>query len=216
MSVYQLCYHEGLGGRSIGIQLLLLDAGIKYDMIPVVQGGRDRVLGENGGFPVFAPPALVSGDFTLGQSPAICYYLGQKHGYVPNNPEVAAHCMQIILDSADIFSESAKARNELDRGSKYVAAGGRLSQWMEHLNKIFNFYSGNFICGENISAADFMLLQAFIVNDYLFGAHNIASITPDSLKQWKSAMFSRPSLAAYIALGDNILFPSMKYIDTKL
>jgi hypothetical protein len=79
---YLIVYHSSLGFRASPIQMLLLDAGVEFEMREP-EWGEDRVVAGNPGLPVFAPPVLRKGDFVLSQTCAIMNYLGSIHGYTP-------------------------------------------------------------------------------------------------------------------------------------
>ena len=77
---YKLVYHSKLGFRAAPIQMLLLDAGVDFEMVEP-HWGADRVIENNPGMPSFAPPSLRVGDVTVAQTPAILKYLGRVLGY---------------------------------------------------------------------------------------------------------------------------------------
>ena len=97
-NVYQLVYHSHLGFRIAAVQHLLLEAGVSFVMEEPEWGEDFRVVANNPGTPVFAPPVIRKGDFTLSQSAAIMHYLGSAHGFLPTDAEQAATCLQLVLD----------------------------------------------------------------------------------------------------------------------
>jgi hypothetical protein len=96
---YLIVYHSRLGFRASPIQMLLLDAGVEFEMREP-EWGEDRVVAGNPGLPVFAPPVLRKGDFVLSQTCAIMNYLGSIHGYTPTGrvplPLSASCCVCVM------------------------------------------------------------------------------------------------------------------------
>ncbi len=81
-------------GRAEFIRLLFELVGVPY--LEKGKEGRDVVIsmmhrsGKNPGLPLFAPPIIKKGDFTLYQTPTIMRYLGKEFGLYPKTKEAEA------------------------------------------------------------------------------------------------------------------------------
>ena len=88
--MYTLLYWSTIQGRGEFVRLVLEHAGAAYQdlaRLPADQGGGDEAVsahlyGKGPGQPSFAPPILLDGEFKLGQMPAICAYLAERHDLV--------------------------------------------------------------------------------------------------------------------------------------
>ena len=87
----QLVYHAGFTGRADAPMLLLEDAGVPYSLLRDVKGYCSSRGGgdQNKGYPAFAAPALIDGDFTLAQTTAI---MGEQ-----GNATAIEHAVTLIL-----------------------------------------------------------------------------------------------------------------------
>jgi glutathione S-transferase len=215
--VLKLVYHNALGFRAAPIQLLLFDAGAKFEMVEPYWGGDHRVVEANPGMPAFAPPALCVGDVTIAQTPAILNYLGDTFGYGPDGGAIdrAAH-LQLLLDIGDVTSELfAEVRKSPEAKAKFGQAedGGRLKNWLQHLAKAYTRRTGGkgFLFVESRpTASDFFLLVALESFDFCYGPALLADILPGEFRPWRERMQARPSFAAYQRQAKPILFESMK------
>lgn len=213
MATYDLYYHPGFGGRALAARMLMADAGVTFNLLPVIHDGKDKVVGENCGCPVFAPPVLKKGDFVLSQSGVIVHYLGTQHGYVPSTPEGSAQCMQLIEDSSDIAAEGFRAKSGPDGGEAFAAPGGRLSSWLTHMSKVLEKHaSGDGYLLGAVSAADFQFLSTLVQCDWCLGEENMAALLPENLKTWKATMMARRGPTEWAALNEPALFPKLKYV----
>jgi glutathione S-transferase len=213
---YQVVYHAALAFRAAPIQMLLLDAKIDFTMVEPTWG-EDRVIENNAGnHTVFAPPVIRRGDFTLSQTSAIMHYLGERHGYSPSGgPEASATCLQVILDAGDVGAELFACAKDKEAKAKFASteSGGRLGNWLAHLNKIYSKSkaAGNaFLFGSVPTSADFMLLSTLESLDFAIGAPQVAELCPEGLTAWRVSMEARPFFEAYKAHAKPNLFPSMK------
>ena len=206
---YEIFYHKGFTGRSLPIIMLLKDVGVEYEVVPCVQDGPDRVVGNVQGYPVFAPPALKAGNFVLSQTSAILSYLGKKHGCAPSSDEDIAKCDQLTNDAADVTAEIFKASKSEDKGASFIAAGGRLAAWFSHFDKALTASSGPFFFGENPTYADFAFVPVFDLLQFYFD-DRFAPLVSETLTDWLSACCCRNSYMAIQASGEPILPESFK------
>jgi glutathione S-transferase len=217
--VLKLVYHNSLGFRAAPIQLLLLDAGVQFEMVEPFWGD-DRVVEANPGMPAFAPPALCIGDVTIAQTPAILEYLGETLDYgAPAEGgaiERAAH-LQLVLDIGDVTSELfVEVRKSAEAKAKFgqTEDGGRLKNWLNHLAKAYIRRTGGngflFLEGKP-TVADFFLLVALESFDFCYGREHIAGLMPSEFCAWRERMQARPSFEAYQQQAKPILFENMKH-----
>mmetsp|Transcript_29450 Transcript_29450/g.54509 ORF Transcript_29450/g.54509 Transcript_29450/m.54509 type:complete len:215 (-) Transcript_29450:146-790(-) len=198
--MYEIIYHKHLTFRSAPIEMMLLDAGISFTRVEP-QWAPNRVLGESPAGPCFAPPVLreTATDFCVSQFPAIMNYLGNVHGYgqSASGPKEEAVSLQVLLDVCDIGSELFKVGKDDEGKEIFVATGERLSTWFIHLDRMIAKRGGQFLLGDNITAADFALISLFDCLDFCLGADKVSAIVPDGLKACRSALETRPFYAAY-------------------
>lgn len=207
---YEVFYHPGFTGRSLPIQLLLQDAGVKYTMVPCVHDGADKVVGSAlGACPAFAPPAIKKGTFVLAQTTAILSYLGKKHGLAPTSDEAIATCDQLSADASDVVSEVFKHSKDEDKGAAFLAAGGRLAAWFAHFEKALGVTSGPFLFGETPTYADFNLLGLIDLLQFFY-EDRFAPLVSENMTNWLGACCCRNSYMAIQASGVPILPASMK------
>eukprot|EP01084_Bolivina_argentea_P199589 341493_1 len=101
---YELYYWKGIGGRGTPIRLCLAICGVTWT--EKFREGIDTVMGPNiNGFPNFAVPILKHGDIIISQTPAICVYVMEKYGFVPDDPLQRIYALQVTLTVADALSE---------------------------------------------------------------------------------------------------------------
>ncbi|MBS0451729.1 MAG: glutathione S-transferase [Proteobacteria bacterium] len=114
MAEYELHYWTGIQGRGEFVRLALEAAGAAYIDVarePEAQGGGDRALMRrlrhtSNPTPSFAPPFLVHGDFTIGQTAAILIYLGPRLGLVGKTEREVLWTHQLQLTIADMVAEA--------------------------------------------------------------------------------------------------------------
>jgi glutathione S-transferase len=87
----KLVYWDNFLGRCLSPALLLEDAGIDYEL-DRENVGKWTTSGGDGamnvaGYPCFAAPVLVDGDFTVAQTTAVLEYLGKVTGRIPADPK---------------------------------------------------------------------------------------------------------------------------------
>jgi NAD(P)-dependent dehydrogenase (short-subunit alcohol dehydrogenase family)/glutathione S-transferase len=218
---YTIVYHASLMFRAAPIQLLLLDAGVPFQMQEPTWS-PDRVV-QGRALPMFAPPVIIQGDFALAQTPAILNYLGAAHGYGVDcaDAKASATYLQTLLDIGDVTSELFDLAKDHQKKAAFAAPGGRLSNWLKHLGTVqakLGGGAGGFLCtADRPTAADFFLLSAFDTFDFALGAGATAAVTPEGLRELRARLEARPSYAAFKAQATvGALFPSMKAPSKKL
>jgi glutathione S-transferase len=121
---YELYYWPSIQGRGEFVRLALEEAGADY--IDVARDSRKGMramesLMKNGERPPFAPPFLKDGDFIIGQTAAILFYLGGKHDLAPKDEAGRLWTHQIQLTIADFVLEAHDTHHPIASGLYYEA-----------------------------------------------------------------------------------------------
>jgi glutathione S-transferase len=119
---YELYYWPSIQGRGEFVRLALEEAGADY-----IDVARDSKKGtaamqsfmENSERPPFAPPFLRDGDFIIGQTAAILFYLGGKHDLAPQDEAGRLWTHQIQLTIADFVLEAHDTHHPIASGLYY-------------------------------------------------------------------------------------------------
>ena len=118
--MYELYYWTGIPGRGEFVRLALEAAGAKYKDVARQQGdGVIEAIGERLKTPSFAPPFLIDGDFVVGQTAAILYYLGPTLNLVPRDLRQRLWAHQIQLTIADFVVEAHDTHHPVGSGLYY-------------------------------------------------------------------------------------------------
>ena len=211
-SMVTIVYHAGFTGRAEAAMLLCEDTGIEYNMH---RSAKDYCCsrgggGENKGFPAFACPALVDGDFTLAQTVAMVEYLGQKAGRIPKDPKQAANHLQLNCDAADLWAEGYKARRDNeDKGAGWIQPEGRCVAWLRKFEASLDHYPGEYAFSAEPSAAEYAWLNALRTMEFCYGESFTALLTP-AVKGFMDKMCARPKLATFLATAEPVLYDKVK------
>ncbi|MDM0038781.1 glutathione S-transferase [Variovorax sp. J22G21] len=124
---YQLHYWPTIQGRGEFVRLALEAAGVDYvDVareLPATGGGEAalmrRVRDPHNPFAPFAPPFLVHGDITVGQTAAILLYLGPRLHLVGESEEARIWTHQLQLTIADVVAEAHDTHHPVGIGLYY-------------------------------------------------------------------------------------------------
>src|ERR1700739_2443463 len=106
---YELYYWPSIQGRGEFVRLALEEAGLDYvDVVREAKNGMAAMEAfmEKSERPPFAPPFLKDGDFIIGQTAAILFYLGGKHDLAPKDEPGRLWTHQIQLTIADFVLEA--------------------------------------------------------------------------------------------------------------
>jgi len=204
--MYSLYYWPGLPGRGEFVRLVLEQAGVPYHDVGMAQGVepilamRDTVAG-------FAPPYLEDGEDVLAQVPAICLYLGQKHGLVPAEQFAQAKALQLFLSVMDVVGEVHDTHHPIDVALTYeaqkeaaslraaVLVNGRLARWMRYFVRAIE--SNNFLQENTLSIADLALFQLVRGLEYAFPKAFKKHI-PQVLLQHRNRVAELPRISQYL------------------
>ncbi|MBS0339426.1 MAG: glutathione S-transferase [Proteobacteria bacterium] len=181
MADYELHYWTGIQGRGEFVRLALEAAGASYIDVarePEAQGGGDRALMRrlrhaSNPTPSFAPPFLVHGDFTIGQTAAILIYLGPRLGLVGKTEREVLWTHQLQLTIADMVAEAHDTHHPVSVSLYYEdqkeAALHKAKDFCEHrIPKFLGWFEqvlerndapGTHLAGGQLSYADLSLFQ---------------------------------------------------------
>jgi len=205
----QVVYWNGFIGRAEAPMLVLEDAGIPYTMNREV---NDYCLSrgegaKNKGYPAFASPALVDGDFTVAQTTACCEYVGTLAKTTPADPKMAANVLQLACDAADLWAEGYGARKGTDKGKAFLD-DGRCAKFMEKIEKSFAFHDGPYFFGANPTYADFAMLNTLRTMEFCYG-DDFTAKQGDVITKFRATIEARPKIADYLKRAEPILYESI-------
>ena len=120
---YELWYWNGIPGRGEFVRLALEAGGIPYRERAREPGGDVTTLIDDmqsaRKHPPFAPPYLVAGKMTLGQTANILLYLGEKHGLAPDSLEGRLWVNQLQLTIGDMVAEAHDTHHPISASEYY-------------------------------------------------------------------------------------------------
>lgn len=120
---YDLWYWESIPGRGEFVRLALEAGGIPYRERVREPDASDEALIEDmrapRAHPPFAPPYLVVGKITLGQTANILLFLGEKHGLAPESLEGRLWVNQLQLTIADMVTEAHDTHHPISANDYY-------------------------------------------------------------------------------------------------
>lgn len=117
---YQLYYWSPIQGRGEFVRLALEDAAVDYRDVAREEGdGAVMNMMKDGDTPPFAPPFLVDGEVTVGQTAAILFYLGERLDLAPKDSRLKLWTHQIQLTIADVVVEAHDTHHPIGAGSYY-------------------------------------------------------------------------------------------------
>eukprot|EP00009_Paramoeba_aestuarina_P002931 CAMPEP_0201506268 /NCGR_PEP_ID=MMETSP0161_2-20130828/196_1 /ASSEMBLY_ACC=CAM_ASM_000251 /TAXON_ID=180227 /ORGANISM="Neoparamoeba aestuarina, Strain SoJaBio B1-5/56/2" /LENGTH=217 /DNA_ID=CAMNT_0047900309 /DNA_START=100 /DNA_END=753 /DNA_ORIENTATION=+ len=210
---FQIIYHKTLTFRAAPIQMILLHVGQSFEMIEPTWH-PDRCLQNNPGYPAFAPPVLVEGSFTLGQTNAIVHYLGRKFhlGFNSNDVQLLATTQQLVNDVGDLGSELFKIGKDAEEKKKWLSEGedSRLHKWLVHLDKAQQINGKKYFQCDEPTEVDFSAVVAFDCLDYSLG-EGWRELASEGQRNWYKDMTNLPFYEAYTKQATApILFESYK------
>jgi glutathione S-transferase len=119
---YELYYWPSIQGRGEFVRLALEEAGLDYvDVVREAKNGMAAMQSfmEKSERPPFAPPFLKDGDFIIGQTAAILFYLGGKHDLAPKDEAGRLWTHQMQLTIADFVLEAHDTHHPIASGLYY-------------------------------------------------------------------------------------------------
>jgi glutathione S-transferase len=213
--VYHLYYWPTIQGRGEFIRLALEEAQAQYvDVARQKNGTRAlvKMLAE-ASTPSFAPPFLVAGEQTIGQTANILWFLGGAHGLAPRGQAPRLWVGQLQLTIADLVAEAHDSHHPVASGLYYEdqkkEAKRRAFDFIA--NRVPKFYdyfegvlaaagAGGYFLGKRLSYADLSMFQVVEGLRYAF-PKSMARIEPayPRLAALRDQVADRPNIAAYLA-----------------
>jgi glutathione S-transferase len=181
---YRLYYWPGIQGRGEFVRLALEEAGAEYvdvareadgeaELEAFLQQTRIR-------HPPFAPPFLADGDVVIGQTAAILWHLGERHGLAPREESEKLWVHQLQLTIADLVSEAHDAHHPLGAHLYYeeqqaeakkrakAFRSERIPKFLNWFERILSAGRQGWLAGDDLTYADLSLFQAYEGLRYAF------------------------------------------------
>lgn len=179
---YQLWYWPTIPGRGEFVRLFMEAAELEYEDLAREQNADALVedLHAREGIRPFAPPYLVDGDVTIGQTALILIYLSDKEGLGTGDLATDLGIAQLQLDIADFVEEVHSVHHPIASGLYYAdqmeAAfdkaedfrANRLPKYLIHFDNAIAASGGPFVLGEQWTHVDTSLFQVMEGLDYMF------------------------------------------------
>jgi glutathione S-transferase len=182
---YELYYWPSIQGRGEFVRLALEQAGAEY--VDVARDSKNGMramdsLMDKSERPPFAPPFLKDGNFIVGQTAAILFYLGGKHDLAPKDEPGRLWTHQIQLTIADFVLEAHDTHHPIASSLYYEdqkeEAARRAQDFRENrVPKYFDWFESilarnpagpNHLVGDKISYADLSVFQVIAGLTYAF------------------------------------------------
>ena len=204
--MYELYYWPGLPGRGEFVRLILEYAQAPYRDIGPEQG-IDPILELRQTTAGFAPPYLRDGKTIIGQLPAICMYLGEKHQLIPQDESSKARTLQLLLTALDVVNETHDTHHpisvtmayeeQMEEAKKRAASflDGRLNSWLLFFDRMLG--ENQWLINNTLSIADIALFQLLEGLHYAF-PKGFAQSSTESLSSFRERVTNIPSIASYL------------------
>jgi glutathione S-transferase len=221
---YQLYYWPTIQGRGEFVRLALEEAQAQYvDVARQKNGSRALVkMLREAATPSFAPPFLVAGEQTIGQTANILLFLGAAHGLAPRAQKGRLWTHQLQLTIADIVAEAHDTHHPVSSALYYEdqkkEAKRRAADFIAwRIPKFFDYFErvlaqaqaqrGGYFNGARVSYADLSMFQLIEGLRYAF-PRSMARIEPGYplLAALRERVAARPNIAAYLASKRRIPF----------
>lgn len=224
--MYTLIYWPFLQGRGEFVRLVLEDADVPYRDIAREStedgGGAPAVAtylyGQGDGVAGFAPPFLIDGDSQFAQMPAVCAFLGERHGLAPNDEVLRKRAMQMQLTIADVVDAVHNTHHPLSSGLTYnqqkteaLAAAKsfreRLGKWLGFFEAVLVHSNTGVLVGDEVSYPDLALFQLVEGLQYAFPLALAPALeNSPAVVALHQLVKSRPGIATYLASERRIAF----------
>jgi glutathione S-transferase len=212
---YQLYYWPTIQGRGEFVRLALEEAQAPYADVARQKNGVGKMMKllEQAPTPSFAPPFLVAGELTIGQTANILLFLGAAHALAPRAQAGRLWIHQLQLTIADAVAEAHDTHHPISSSDYYEdqkkEAKKRAADFTAtRIPKYFDYFervlaaagSGGYFLGKRVSYADLSMFQLASGLRYAF-PKAMARIEPDypKLAALCAQVEQRPHIAAYLA-----------------
>ena len=219
---YQLYYWPTIQGRGEFVRLALEEARADYVDVARQKNGTRLLMAklEQASTPSFAPPFLVAGEQTIGQTANILLFLGSAHGLAPRALAGRLWIHQLQLTMADLVAEAHDTHHPVSSSLYYEdqkkEAKRRAADFVANrIPKYFGYFErvlagagrGCWFSGARLSYADLSMFQLIEGLRYAF-PKAMARIEPGypRLLALHAQVAARPNIAAYLASKRRIPF----------
>jgi glutathione S-transferase len=219
---YQLYYWPTIQGRGEFVRLALEEAQAGYVDVARQKNGTRALIKMMGAAdtPPFAPPFLVAGAQTIGQTANILLFLGSRHGLAPRAQAGRLWIHQLQLTMADLVAEvhdthhpvsSSQYYEDQKKEAKRRAAdfiATRVPKFLDYFEAILGAARrGGYFAGARLTYADLSMFQLMEGLRYAF-PKSMARIEPGypRLTALRDQVAARPNIAAYLASKRRIPF----------
>ena len=219
---YQLYYWPTIQGRGEFVRLALEEAQAGYVDVARQKNGTRALMKmmEAAGTPPFAPPFLVAGDQTIGQTANILLFLGGRHGLAPRAQAGRLWIHQLQLTMADLVAEVHETHHPVSSSLYYEdqkkEAKRRAADFIAtRVPKFFDYFEGilagakrgGYFTGARVTYADLSMFQLVEGLRYAF-PKSMSRIEPGypRLAALRDQVAARPNIAAYLASKRRIPF----------
>lgn len=219
--VYQLYYWPTIQGRGEFVRLALEEAQAGYVDVARQKNGIDKMMKmmAQAPTPSFAPPFLVAGELTIGQSANILLFLGAAHGLAPRAQAGRLWVSQLQLTIADVVAEAHDTHHPISSSDYYEDqkqeakkraadfTARRIPKYFDYFEKVLAAAGGGYFLGKRVSYADLSMFQLMSGLRYAF-PKAMARIEPvyPRLAALCGQVAQRPNIAAYLASKRRIPF----------
>ena len=220
--VYQLYYWPTIQGRGEFVRLALEEARAEYVDVARQRNGTRALMKmlEGAGRPSFAPPFLLAGELTIGQTANILLFLGGAHGLAPRAQAGRLWINQLQLTIADVVAEVHDTHHPVSSSLYYEdqkkEAKRRAADFIANrVPKYFDYFErmlaaagrGGYFTGARLTYADLSMFQLIEGLRYAF-PKAMGRIEPGypMLAALRDQVAARPNIAAYLASKRRIPF----------
>lgn len=220
---YELFYWPDIQGRGEFIRLTLEEAGAEYVDVARGPNGMAAMMAvmEDAARPPFAAPFLRDGDLVIGQTAAILFYLGPRHGLAPAGEAERLWLHQIQLTIADVVAEAHDTHHPVGAHLYYedqkAEAARRAQGFREQRIPAFldwfelilsrNPAGSRHLVGDGLTYGDLSLFQLVEGLSYAFPRATARALARAPRVAALCRMVrERPRIAAYLASSRRIPF----------
>jgi glutathione S-transferase len=218
---YELYYWPSIQGRGEYVRLALEEAGADYT--DVARGARGvaamMTMMEAKNTPPFAPPFLKAGQFVIGQTANILFYLGSRHGLAPKAEAGRLWLHQLQLTVTDFVTEVHDTHHPLGPSLYYedqkAPAKKRTDEfWNERMPKYLGYFElllkdngGGYVTGRRLTYVDLSMFQLVEGLRYAFPKRmKTFERKIPTLVDLHDRVAARPNIEAYLASDRRIPF----------